>query len=618
MTTTHQTVPATAEDGAGSPPRATTIVAFATVLVLAALAVLAHWLVFWRLMPLSMSDLWVFREGARLIAEGSSLYSVRFAPGYWTLPPFAGIASLPLLVLPVTALFPAWTALNIVVLAGVVAVSFRPLIGRAATPAGRVAVTAGLCLAALGLTPVSETLGLGQVGLVLLALCLADVALVAPSGSRCSGVLVGLATAYKLTPGLFIVHFAVTRQWRAAVTAAATAAGCWTITALVLPSDMREYLLGGVILRTNQQIDGFGDTVWNQSLRGLLDGIASPWSTLLWALASLLVVAAAVVGARAAHRAGNHVAVVGLLGLATVLISPISWHHHATWLIPALAGAVGDGRRMGRVYLTSWLALALMASPREAEALPDRFVVLYAAVFALLLWVVTRPAPSTLSSSPERYYDDAYERVMYTGVVGWYSRWAHSLLERPFRRLPSGRVLEVGAGAGQHASYVAHFDSYLETDISVPAGDVAVRHLSAGPVERRRLDAQDLSGIPDGSIDRVIATCLLAHLDQPGQALSEWRRVTRPGGTISIYVPAEPGMLLRLVRRVVMVPKSRALGQDHERTVYLDHRNHYPGMRSLIAEVFADDDVRRRRYPVPFVGWNLSLFDVVHVRRSER
>ncbi len=614
--TTQQRVATQSRTGAARavPPAA---VALAFVVALAVLAVAAHWLGFWRLMPLAQSDLWVFREGARLVADGQSLYSVKFVPGYWTLPPFAALASLPLLLLPAGALYPVWSLLNVVVLVGVVAISFRPLVSRAATPAGRAGLVAALTLVGLALTPVSETLGLGQVGLVLLALCLVDVAVLAPRSSRWSGVMVGLATAYKLTPALFIVHFAITRQWRAAITATATAASCWIVAALALPSDMREYLLGGVILRTNQQIDGFGDTVWNQSLHGLVDGVGGPWSTLLWGVGSVVVLVLALGLARRAHTVGDHVAVVGTIGLATVLVSPISWHHHATWLIPALAAVVGDGRRAGRVYTASVLAVLLMVSPRELELEPDRFVLLYVAVFVALAWAVARPAPVHLSSSRERYYDDAYQHVMYTGVVGWYSRWAHRLVEGPFRGRGSGDVLEVGAGSGQHAPFVERFDSYLETDVCVPDGEVLERRVPGGTVVRRRLDAQDLAGIGDASVDRVIATCLLAHLDQPGRALAEWRRVTRPGGVVSIYVPAEPGMLLRLVRRVVMVPKSRAVGQDHERTVYLDHRNHYPGMRSLIAEVFADDDVQRRRYPVPFVGWNLSLFDVVHVRRSE-
>ena len=63
---------------------------------------------------------------------------------------------------------------------------------------------------------------LGQVNSLLMLACLAD--LFRPRHGRLArlippGTLVGVATAIKLTPGLFICYFVVTRQWRLARTA---------------------------------------------------------------------------------------------------------------------------------------------------------------------------------------------------------------------------------------------------------------------------------------------------------------------------------------------------------------------------------------------------------------
>ena len=95
--------------------------------------------------------------------------------------------------------------------------------------------------------PVRETLGFGQINLLLAVLIYADfVALrnraqaghrVRPAGrlagspgwarfagsgqtGALAGVGVGLATAIKLTPAVFIIYFVVTRQWRAALASA--------------------------------------------------------------------------------------------------------------------------------------------------------------------------------------------------------------------------------------------------------------------------------------------------------------------------------------------------------------------------------------------------------------
>lgn len=219
--------------------------------------------------------------------------------------------------------------------------------------------------------------------------------------------------------------------------------------------------------------------------------------------------------------------------------------------------------------------------------------------------------------SPDAYFAGDYQEIMYTGVIGRYSRLTHALLDWPFRGTSTPVVLELGAGAGQHTKHaLTDFSQYFVTDISQAALNKC--DVSDPRVVAKVADAQQLSDFSDESIDRVVATCLLAHLHEPEQALREWRRVLKPGGSVSIYVPAEPGMLLRLLRHTVVARKSRKLGNDHLAIVYRDHINHYPRMRLLIESVFASDTVARRRFPTRFLGWNFSLFDVFHVTKNPR
>lgn len=215
-----------------------------------------------------------------------------------------------------------------------------------------------------------------------------------------------------------------------------------------------------------------------------------------------------------------------------------------------------------------------------------------------------------LNTAPDAYFRDAYDAVMYSGAIGLYSRFVHWLMERRYRDRRTATILELGAGAGQHFNAVrSDFETYVESDIdpqlATGRGDPRVRRLT--------LDAGDLSSISSNSVDRLIATCLLAHLDDPERALSDWRRVVTPGGFLTIYVPTEPGWLLRTLRRLFVAPKSRRHGQDHMTLVANDHRNHYPKMSRLIDEAFASDAISRVRFPLPLVTWHLSLFEIVHV-----
>ena len=227
----------------------------------------------------------------------------------------------------------------------------------------------------------------------------------------------------------------------------------------------------------------------------------------------------------------------------------------------------------------------------------------------------SRDPDSTLEPDGE-YFAGDYQQVMYTGAVGFFSRLTHKLMDRPFRSVRTPVILEVGAGAGQHAEYVTtDFDTYYMTDISPEV----ISKYSGGDkrVIPKVADAENLVDFADDSVDRVVATCLLAHLTNPEEALMEWRRVVKPGGSLSIYVPAEPGMLLRLLRHTAVAPKARKIGNDHLATVYRHHRNHYPSMKVMIRSVFASDKVIRKRFPTRILGWNFSLFELYHITKSD-
>ena len=86
------------------------------------------------------------------------------------------------------------------------------------------ALAVALCLAA-AFEPMRETVNFGQVNTLLLFLVAVDLLRLLPAGNRWAGVGIGLATAIKLTPGIFIVYLLVTGRWRAAVTAAAPRPG---------------------------------------------------------------------------------------------------------------------------------------------------------------------------------------------------------------------------------------------------------------------------------------------------------------------------------------------------------------------------------------------------------
>lgn len=315
------------------------------VLALAELPVAWDYLVSWPQDQWQV-DLEVYREAARSVLYGRPVYehltpSPQLLP--FTYPPFAALLAIPLALVPFAVAGWAWTVLQVLATYLTVLLAFRRLLRRAGGwrwLAGAVVTTP-----LLWLHPVADGVRFGQVNAFLVLACLADLTLVRGSGRLPwrTGALLGLATAIKLTPGVFLVHLALSRRWRelrTAVLAAALASGA---AFCVLPEASLTFWTGA-LGDPNRLGPNAGTS--NQSLRGVLlrlgpQGIAG---TALW---FLLGAAVAVVGfslAQRAHRRGDLVTEVAAVGLMAVLLSPVAWIHHYAWIVVALGALVGTGR----------------------------------------------------------------------------------------------------------------------------------------------------------------------------------------------------------------------------------------------------------------------------------
>ena len=96
--------------------------------------------------------------------------------------------------------------------------------------------------------PVTYTLRLGEVNLIVAALAGADL-LRRHDGHWAQGIATGLAAGIKLTPLIFVAYLLVTRRVRAAATAAAAFAATVALGAVLLPVTVQGVLAGRRVLR---------------------------------------------------------------------------------------------------------------------------------------------------------------------------------------------------------------------------------------------------------------------------------------------------------------------------------------------------------------------------------
>jgi alpha-1,2-mannosyltransferase len=307
------------------------------------------------------------RDAVRSWLAGDGLYAYRDPDSHLgaALPPAAGFLLIPAAALPlaVAGWLTALTGVAALVLATIA------LVGPVARRYGRrrVPVVLVAVLLALATEPARAALGLGTLDLILFGLITADIVALrrgAWARSRAAwwpgrpasatprsrpiphllrrgwatgawaGVGIGLATALAVGPGLFIAYLALTRQWRAAITASVTALTCGIGALLVAPRETAAWF-GEVLWRLDRT--GGVDRIDNQSLAGVLARLYDSATTpvLLWLSFALLLIAVGFIRARSAHADGDEIAAFTVVGLTGAIVGPVSDTHELIWALPA-------------------------------------------------------------------------------------------------------------------------------------------------------------------------------------------------------------------------------------------------------------------------------------------
>jgi alpha-1,2-mannosyltransferase len=315
-------------------------------------------------------DLRIYVNAVRWWASGHPLYEfahddpIQGRLGF-TYPPFAALVLAPLGALGFRAsivLFVVGTALAV----GVTSLWLvRPIARRHGVPLW---FACALTLPLIStLEPIRETVTFGQINMLLVLLVLTDLLIIAPRWPRLAGICIGIAAAIKLTPAIFIVYLLITRRWRAALTATATAAAATLVAAAVAWRDSWHFWTAA-LWETGRV--GHTDRIANQSLFGLLARLSAPQdpNLLLWLALVLAVAGYGLWRASRAALAGDEVVGLTLTGIVGGLASPITWPHHLFWFVPALLVLVDAGlgggsspRRPGLLALAalSWASVTV-------------------------------------------------------------------------------------------------------------------------------------------------------------------------------------------------------------------------------------------------------------------
>ena len=309
-----------------------------------------------------LADLQARYRDAHTVLVHGNLYAIHAETSSY--PPIMAYLFVPFRLIGLRSTMTLWTVGNLVGLAVTFAVTLRRWLNVPAVDAWFVSA-AGLAPAAIfAFYPYRSVLLWGQVGVFLMLLVFLDLFVVP---QRYRGLLIGVATAIKLLPVLFLIWFIAKREVSAAVRTVAAFAVLTLLAAALWPHASAHYwfhvLPSGrvgkiAVVSPSNWVRGVG-TLADQSLRGMLGRPPFLWVHIFpWVLVALLVLGAGFAATTRFIKEGRELAAFLLLSVITVLVSPVSWLHYWAFIGLAPFLAIVEWRH-DRPLAISSLVLAL-------------------------------------------------------------------------------------------------------------------------------------------------------------------------------------------------------------------------------------------------------------------
>ncbi len=306
--------------------------------------------------PNGLLDLQIYTNSARAWVNGGSLYDYR-DPTFnlsATYPPIGPLLFTSLTPLTADGREVLFTAFNLLALFGC-AWSVAGL--ARVDPAKRFEWSCWAFTAAMVTIPVWLTLRQGQINIILWLLVLVDLDAMRRS-SRWAGIGIGIATAVKLVPGLFILWLAASKRWRPLTLAIGALVAATGLGWALAPGDSMTYWTD--LLWNSDRVGSVSDGRNNSAL-SVVARVFQPGflRTGAWAAVLVAVLAIGLIRSLRASRVNDFLAVAAIVGCASAVASPISWTHHLGFLLVALVAFwIQASTTKAKVFcVVAWLVL---------------------------------------------------------------------------------------------------------------------------------------------------------------------------------------------------------------------------------------------------------------------
>ena len=211
------------------------------------------------------------------------------------------------------------------------------------------------------------------------------------------------------------------------------------------------------------------------------------------------------------------------------------------------------------------------------------------------------------------YTGPNYNQHIYNGLIGYFMKLSHKRMEK--NKIKKDKVLEIGPGTHPHIEYLKHdFEEYYVVD--------RIKELSNFFEKNDKIkfihhEGDDLP-FENDYFDRIIISHCLEHITDPERTLKEIHSKLKKGGTLTIGLPTDPGLMWRMGKFIsanFLINKNyNFTKEDYYYFTAKDHVNSIFSLIPIIKKNFSKINYERYEpFRIPMV--DLNLFYIIDITK---
>jgi len=197
---------------------------------------------------------------------------------------------------------------------------------------------------------------------------------------------------------------------------------------------------------------------------------------------------------------------------------------------------------------------------------------------------------------------ETYKYLYRNPLTRFFHEFGHYVVQLLIKN-KDGKIIDLGCGSGEHFRYIKNHD-IVGIDVDEELLETARKKYPDISLYKENIDHLSFK---DEQFDSAVAIFVLEHLVNLSVALSEIKRILKPGGELIMIIPTE-NFIYKLGREITVkryVEKKCEV--DYNELIAGEHVNQCKDIIKLLKSNFNIDKMVGVPFLVPFINTNIFI-----------